>query len=117
VSAFGWAAAILPWAATLSTVLVCMRVRVLVNHERERLVLLRLLADGDLYGLELIERGHGLLKRGGIYVLLSRLEHRGLVASYDAEMTPARAGLPRRRYELTPTGRALAVLIATGRVL
>ena len=61
-------------------------------------VILQLLASGDrAYGLELVERSRGRLKRGGIYVTLGRMEEKGLVASAEGD-----GG--RRLYRLTALG-------------
>jgi DNA-binding PadR family transcriptional regulator len=58
--------------------------------------ILDLLAESSepMYGLDMVEKSEGLLARGTIYVLLARLEERGLVASYPA-------GGGRRRYTIT----------------
>ena len=69
---------------------------------KQRLILELLVGTGPLYGLELVERSEGALKRGTVYVTLSRMEAKGFVTS-EQETVPAGAiGLPRRRYR--PTG-------------
>ncbi|MEP1694945.1 MAG: PadR family transcriptional regulator [Paracoccaceae bacterium] len=57
----------------------------------------------EFYGLEMVRRANGALKRGTIYVLLGRMEKKGLVASRqeDAPQTP---GMPRRLYKITGVG-------------
>ena len=52
-------------------------------NEAAQQCILELLARSPrpMYGLELIEQSAGFLKRGTIYVLLGRLEDRGLVVS------------------------------------
>jgi DNA-binding PadR family transcriptional regulator len=75
--------------------------RVLTLSPKELLVL-ELLRDRELYGLQLVAASRGRLKRGGIYVTLGRMEEKGLVAS-----VPVDGG--RRRYRATALGaRALA---------
>jgi DNA-binding PadR family transcriptional regulator len=73
---------------------------------------LRLLNNlGESYGLALVKSSEGGLKRGTVYVLLGRMEDKGLVASRQEEATPQYAGIPRRLYKLTGLGaRVLAAL-------
>jgi DNA-binding PadR family transcriptional regulator len=75
----------------------------------ERLIL-ELLTDEDMFGLQLVERSNGALKRGTVYVTLGRMQDKGYVDSW-AEKQPAGAiGLPRRLYR--PTAHGLRVLSA-----
>lgn len=57
-------------------------------------------ARKEMYGLELVNKSDGALKRGTIYVTLNRLEEKGYIASRteDAEGE----AIPRRLYK--PTG-------------
>lgn len=72
---------------------------------KERIVLELLAAHGDAYGLELVERSKGELKRGTVYVTLGRMEEKGLL-SFKADAAPeSHAGLPRKRYRPTALGR------------
>jgi DNA-binding PadR family transcriptional regulator len=71
--------------------------------------ILRQLADGkERYGLLMVEKSAGKLKRGTIYVVLHRLEDgKGLVESReerDDERSPGQRGLPRRLYRITGDG-------------
>ncbi len=50
---------------------------------KERLILGLLLEHGPSYGLELVRRSGGKLKRGTVYVLLQRLSEKRYVASYS----------------------------------
>jgi DNA-binding PadR family transcriptional regulator len=72
---------------------------------RKEAVILQLLgSSGELYGLELVASSQGQLKRGTVYVTLSRMEEKGYV---EARQTPApegAGGLPRRRYRATAAG-------------
>jgi PadR family transcriptional regulator PadR len=72
--------------------------------EKERLILQLLAADGPLYGLQLVDRSDGALKRGTVYVTLGRMEAKGLVASYQEPLQPGGIGLPRRIYRPTALG-------------
>lgn len=88
--------------------------------------LLLALADGDSYGLELIERvstatgGRLRLMQGRVYPVLRAMESQGLIRSYESEALAERIGRPRRYYALTASGsraaradaRALAGLFA-----
>jgi PadR family transcriptional regulator PadR len=69
---------------------------------KERLILELLITLGPLYGLELVARSEGALKRGTVYVTLGRMEAKGLLASEQEEMPEGAIGFPRRRYR--PTG-------------
>ena len=73
----------------------------LTAKERE---ILRLLVgyDVEMYGLEMVARSEGRISRGSVYVLLDRLEARGLVSSRLEERTPGTSGISRRLYR--PTG-------------
>jgi DNA-binding PadR family transcriptional regulator len=69
----------------------------------ERLVL-ELLLDGPDFGLNLVARSGGALKRGTVYVTLGRMQRKGFITS-EQEAQPAGAiGLPRRIYSITPLG-------------
>ncbi len=74
----------------------------------EALILSLLAERGALYGLELVAASDGALKRGSVYVVLSRMQDKGYVRARRAER-PAMGGLPRPRYEVTALGaRALS---------
>ncbi len=77
----------------------------------ERTILQLLVGRGPCYGLELVDNSRGVLKRGGVYVTLGRMEEKGLVRSKSAD-----AG--RRLYEPTALGeRALAATqVFSGRI-
>ena len=73
--------------------------------------LLMTLLSGPGYGLDLIERvatGIGSRPRqGSVYPALRALERKGLVRGWDVRASPS-GGRPRRYYELTPKGIAIA---------
>jgi DNA-binding PadR family transcriptional regulator len=69
---------------------------------KQRLILELLIGAGPLYGLELVERSGGALKRGTVYVTLSRMQAKGFVTSEQETLPAGAIGLPRRRYR--PTG-------------
>ena len=71
---------------------------------KERLILELLIAEGPLYGLQLVERSGGALKRGTVYVTLGRMEAKGLVRSEEQPLPPGAIGLPRRIYRPTALG-------------
>jgi DNA-binding PadR family transcriptional regulator len=74
----------------------------------EALVLDLLAAHSPTYGLDLVARSRGRLKRGSVYVTLGRMEQKGLVAS-EREPRPGE-GPARRLYE--PTALGLRALVA-----
>ena len=67
-------------------------------------LLLDLLEDRERFGLELVERSGGAVKRGSVYVLLARMEAKGFVESWQEERAPGAIGLPRRMYRATSYG-------------
>jgi PadR family transcriptional regulator len=76
----------------------------------ELLILRLLVARGEAYGLELVELSEGRLKRGTVYVTLSRMEDKGYVASSKEDTNLNATGPPRRMY--TPSGYGAQVLKA-----
>src|SRR6476646_7936162 len=75
----------------------------------ERLIL-DLLRQGELFGLQLVDRSEGALKRGTVYVTLGRMQDKGYVESRTEPLPDGAIGLPRRVY--TPTAFGLRVLHA-----
>jgi PadR family transcriptional regulator len=71
---------------------------------KERLILDLLVAQGPLFGLQLVALSDGALKRGTVYVTLGRMETKGFVRSEQEAMPPGAIGLPRRLYYPTPLG-------------
>ena len=71
---------------------------------KEQLILELLVSEGPMYGLLLVERSGGALKRGTVYVTLGRMEARGLVESTQEPVLPGSIGLPRRNYRATLLG-------------
>ena len=77
--------------------------------------ILELLAGGDeLFGLEIVERSGGAVKRGTVYVTLGRMQEKGYVQSRTEPPVPGAIGLPRRLYR--PTAYGAAVLKAWTRM-
>ena len=67
-------------------------------------VILDLLRSGrEMYGLEMVKSADGKLKRGSVYVTLSRMEEKGYVESRQ-ECDAPYAGLPRRLYRIVALG-------------
>jgi PadR family transcriptional regulator len=75
--------------------------------KKERAILELLASDGPLYGLQIVERSGGALKRGTVYVTLGRMEAKGLVAAEEQPLPPGGIGLPRRIYHVTALGERL----------
>lgn len=74
--------------------------------EKEAVILELLVARGEMYGLELVQRSGGRLKRGTVYVTLGRMEEKGLVRSHLEERGESE-GPSRRLYEMTGLGHRL----------
>ena len=69
----------------------------------ERLIL-DLLREDELFGLQLVDRSDGALKRGTVYVTLGRMQDKGYVESRTEPLPPGAIGLPRRWYRPTAYG-------------
>jgi len=76
----------------------------------ERVILCLLVEHGELFGLQLVERSNGALKRGTVYVTLGRMQDKGYLESRQEPLPPGAIGLPRRLYR--PTAYARRVLDA-----
>ncbi len=77
----------------------------LTNKERE---IAELLAEhGASTGWALVEASDGTIKRGTVYVTLSRMADKGLVQSEAQDRPKDQSGPPRRYYALTQLAVAL----------
>lgn len=72
---------------------------------KEIVVLELLVGEAELYGLQMVDASQGALKRGTIYVTLSRMEKKRYVESW-LEETALSQGPPRRLYRITSLGRS-----------
>lgn len=78
-----------------------------INLSRLEYTILDLLrSGGELYGLEMINESEGKLKRGSIYVTLSRMEQKGYIESRQ-EIDTSISGMPRRLYKINGLGQKL----------
>ncbi len=81
--------------------------------------LLRVLIQGEGYGLELTGRvrewtnGKIMLNDESFYQAVRVLEEQGLVTSFMSEPVGQRGGQPRRYYKLTPAGQRAALEVLT----
>jgi DNA-binding PadR family transcriptional regulator len=84
---------------------------------KEALVLELLLGKpaSEMYGLELVAGSNNALKRGTVYVTLSRMEEKGYIESHLESLQRPTSGLPRRLYRVT--GYGLKVYKLWGRAL
>ena len=74
---------------------------------KELIVLDLLAGKREMYGLEMV-RASSRLARGTVYVLLSRMEHKGYVTSRQVKEENT-SGMPKRVFSITGLGqRALA---------
>ena len=87
--------------------------RVLTLSPKELLVL-ELLREQDLYGLQLVALSSGRLKRGTVYVTLGRMEEKGYITSKLEAARSGVGGLPRRIYAATPLGRRMFAAWTSG---
>lgn len=69
----------------------------------ERLIL-DLLRERELFGLQLVDHSSGALKRGTVYVTLGRMQDKGYVESRTEPLPQGAIGLPRRWYRPTEYG-------------
>jgi DNA-binding PadR family transcriptional regulator len=72
--------------------------------QTEELILGLLSQQGEMYGLEMVHRADGLLARGTVYVVLDRMEAKGLVTSRSEPRQPGSSGITRRLYLPTAHG-------------
>lgn len=85
--------------------------------EKEAVILSLLCGDGELYGLELVRRSDGKIKRGTVYVTLQRMAEKGYVSSKQEEKSRYVSGIPRRIYRASGLGeRAYQSWIESGTV-
>ena len=87
--------------------------RVLTVSPKELLVL-ELLREQDLYGLQLVAASSGRLKRGTVYVTLGRMEEKGYITSRLEDAPSGVGGLPRRIYSATPLGHRMFAAWTSG---
>jgi DNA-binding PadR family transcriptional regulator len=66
--------------------------------------------DGEFYGLELVRKSGGRLKRGTVYVALGRLEDKGFIEPRE-NVDPNMPGMPRRLYRVTACGQRVYELL------
>ena len=67
-------------------------------------LVLKILTAGESYGLDLVKKSDGALKRGSIYVTLGRMEKKGFISSRQEDSTPDYIGIPRRIYKMEGFG-------------
>ncbi len=70
---------------------------------KEQIILGLLIATGESYGLELVKASDGELKRGTVYVTLSRMEEKGFVES-SKQKEADEIGPPKRIFRATGHG-------------
>lgn len=58
----------------------------------------------EFYGLELVNNSGGKIKRGTVYVVLGRMQEKGLVTSKLDDDPDEISGIRRRRYRVTGKG-------------
>jgi len=70
---------------------------------KEYVILDLLRSGGEMFGLEMVKASQGNLRRGTVYVTLSRMCEKGYLTS-KAEDRPNDPGMPRRLYRMTALG-------------
>lgn len=71
-----------------------------------------------MYGLQLVAQSRGRLKRGTVYVTLSRMQQKGLVEAEPEKLSDDSGLVPRRMYRATTYGlRVLQVWTTAARAL
>lgn len=71
--------------------------------QKEYQILDLLRSGAERFGLEMVRESNGALKRGTIYVTLTRMVEKGYLTSRQ-ENTPSDPGMPRRLYVITGDG-------------
>jgi len=85
----------------------------LPSMSRTESLVMELLRGRERYGLELVDRSGGTLKKGSVYVILARMEEKGFVDSRQEDRAQGASGLPRRLYRATPYGRKVHSAFST----
>lgn len=81
----------------------------MTNLQRPRLsdieiiILQMLTAESRMFGLDMVRKSEGSLKRGTVYVTLQRMEEKGLVSSEREEIS-TESVIPRKFYKATRAG-------------
>jgi DNA-binding PadR family transcriptional regulator len=70
---------------------------------KETLILRLLVAKGEMYGLELVNESRSELKRGTVYVTLSRMAEKGYIESRTAPRDDG-SGPPKRLFQIAGYG-------------
>jgi PadR family transcriptional regulator, regulatory protein PadR len=70
----------------------------------ESFIIDSLIENNEMFGLEMVDRSNGILKKGTIYVTLSRMFEKGLVESREEARIEPEIGNPRRKYKATVYG-------------
>jgi DNA-binding PadR family transcriptional regulator len=83
----------------------------------EHLILEILAENGELFGLELVGKSNGDLKRGTVYVTLARMEEKGLLRSKQQPRMAPEIGIPRRIYSITGYGERILKAWQASRLL
>jgi DNA-binding PadR family transcriptional regulator len=65
-------------------------------------LIIDLLRDGEMYGLDMVKKSGGKLRRGAVYLTLTAMEAEGLIEGTTIPATPPR--MPRRLYRVTEDG-------------
>lgn len=89
------------------------------NLSGKEALIMEILLEGltaELYGLELVRRSGNRLKRGTVYVTLSRLEDKGFIESRE-DTEPNMSGIPRRLYKVTGYGERVYELLQQARAV
>ncbi len=63
-----------------------------------------LIRNGEMFGLEMVRASGLKLKRGTIYVTLSRMSDKGYVESREETRPSPEIGIPRRKFKVTGLG-------------
>ena len=71
---------------------------------KEAIILQLLIANGEMYGLELVNAAPDKIKRGTVYVTLGRMADKGYVESRQVPGDEGTGGLPRRLFQATGYG-------------
>jgi DNA-binding PadR family transcriptional regulator len=70
----------------------------------ESFIIELLIENSEMFGLEMVDKSNSILKRGTIYVTLSRMFEKGLVESREEARIEPQIGNSRRKYKPTIYG-------------
>ena len=71
-----------------------------MTRSKKEKIILDILKKGENYGIDIVEKSQGRLKRGLIYIILGDMEECGIIKSRKVNVKGPSHILPRRMYSI-----------------